>query len=322
MTGSTVRPETDTRQFSFALPTEGQTQPLHGVFFRNEEPVSDMYFSSASALAALDEFVTSDQIPNEHQLAIAEEIRASGLPENEPYIGPFRFETETSGPIVAGFLRNADGICLGEGRPFFAKSEVLGGLDEAIKAGAILPEERDGLIKAINDSQLPENAVVAPGGMFVIKIGGPRPAVVNGPFGFETTQSDGMVVGCVVDKNGKPMSTPYKSKAQAIYEIERSLEKGRIPEEDREPLLKQVADSPLSEGWNLEVLFRMCTSCPAPIPHGYIYIDGGQVGPFASVAEASAAIDEMIRIGVLTEMAAEKIRSDMRSDGLPESIGD
>ena len=323
MTSSTARHETAARKFSFALPTEGQTKIPHGMFFCNGEPVSAMYFSSTSALSALDEYIASGQIPSEYQAAIAEEIRGSGLSEKEPYIGPFHFEVVTTGPDAEGFLQNANGIFVGEPIAFFYKTEAREGLEKAIKNGAILPEERDGLLEEINNSKLPEdeqqeaNRFLAE--MFMAMMGRPK---YDGPYTFEVSQNGDTTVGHVVDSDNQHVPGGFRSKAHAIYEIEAGAKKGMFHEDDHIRLLEQVEASPLPADWNMEVSFKPCTNCPAPIPHGYIHIDGKQTGkPQASVAQVEGFLAKIVRIGAMSEARAEEIRNDMRSAGLPESIG-
>lgn len=321
MTNSAVQPETVTREFSFALPTEDQTNPPHGVFFRNGEQVSSPYFSSTLAFSDLDEFVASGQIPSEHRPAIAEEIRASGLPKNNPYLGPFRFVVETTGSAPVGFFLNASDICIGTIHKILFKKGAREILKATINNGTVRPEEEAGLLEAINNSELPENERQALEQSLVEMFKAMGTPEYDGPYTFKIRHNNGVMEGYVINKDNRPVPGVFRSKAHAIYEIENGAKKGMFNDSDLIRLLGQIGASSLPTDWNMTVVFKLCTNCPAFVPpHGHIFIDDKPVGDAqSSVAGVNRFLVKLVKIGAKSEADVEEIRNDMRKAGLPES---
>ncbi|MFZ3020175.1 MAG: hypothetical protein WA051_01490 [Minisyncoccia bacterium] len=323
MTGSTVRPETGTRQFSFALGGTLSSLP-YGQFFRDGRAASKgAYFATSSALSGLDRFVETDQIPADEQAAIVGDIQSAGLPEKEPYHGPYRFVAEKHNEMVgAHFFANTDGVVLGNGSRLLSKEAARSLLESAIERGAVLPNEREGLLKAINDSELPEDDETVAMNSLMFLFGTPEEPERVGPFTFEVVQNGDKMEGRVLDKDGKIVTSSYSSKAEAIYEINRHTEDGHFKADDHDSILKQVEDSQLPNGWTQEISFKMCT-CPNRLLHYYAYVDDEKMGgPFFTVAESDLFLTKVAHIGVITEVKAEEIRNEMRANGLPESFGD
>ncbi len=323
MTSSAVRPETVAREFSFALRGTLSSLP-YGQFFRDGRLASNgTYFATSSALSSLNRFVETNQVPEKERVAIEEEIRTSGLPEKEPYHGPYRFVTKKLGQMIgAHFFANTDNVVLGNGELLISKESARALLESAIERGAVLPEEQAGLLEAVNSSELPEDnmAAVKNSLTFIFKMTDePNPV---GPFTFRVTQGKKGAEGCVLDKNGERVSPLYLSKAEATYEIRRHTEDGHFQVEDRDSLLKQIEDSQLPNNWMQVITFEMC-GCPARSLHGYVYVDGERIGgPAFSISDVDLLLAKMLEIGVVNEETLKAIRDKASASGLPESIGD
>lgn len=310
-------------RFNLRLGKEPKRLP-YGMFFHGESVALERLFTdTASAERILDKFVADGQIPETDQVAIRDEIRSSGLPEKEPYLGPFSLITKLEGEMVVGTLADSGEFTIGE--DFFSKTDAMEFLDRAIKAGVVREDERAKISAEIDASALPptyEDAIPLAIGSLINAIVGPPKPKYSGPYSIRFDERDGVAFnGAILSKDGDELTT-FNGRLLGMHSIKRAFKKGLMDEAERDSLLKQIEESSLPERFVEDVAFQPC-GCRPDFPHGYFNVNGEQTGnSVSSVSDGRVRLMRLLEVGMIDEARIEEVCTMMREAGLPESIGD